>query len=126
MIFSTVTGRLTKDAVTRQTQKGDSVTGFSVASDFGFGENKRTDFVNCSLWGKRGEALAPYLLKGQQVTVIGESTQEEYEGKQSLKVPRVTEIILQGDSSKQKPKPDTDRVSESKVNNDPFDDDCPF
>ena len=123
MIYATITGRIGKDAVTRHTQSGDSVTGFSVASDSGFGDKKTTVWANCSIWGKRGTSLESYLTKGQQVTVIGELTEEEYEGKKSLKV-RVAEIALQGGKKDGESKPSAPKQAEPE--RDPFGDDLPF
>jgi single-strand DNA-binding protein len=123
MIYATVIGRIGKDATVRYTQKGDSVTGFSVASDSGYGENKKTAWVNCSIWGKRGEKLSEYLTKGQQVTAIGELTEEEYNGKVSLKL-NITEIVMQGGK-----KDGTQKPSEPKpesFDTDEFDDNMPF
>lgn len=94
----TIAGRITRDAVTRTTQQGDKVTGFSVAVDDGFGQNKRTLFFDCSLWGKRGESLSQYLTKGASVTVAGDLSTREHEGKTYLTI-RVSEITLQGGKS---------------------------
>ena len=69
-IFS---GRLTKDAETRYTQSGKCVCSFGLAVDTGFGDNKKTVFLNCSVWNK--EALAQYLTKGKPVIVHGEYTE---------------------------------------------------
>ena len=91
----TIAGRITRDAVTRTTQQGDKVTGFSVAVDDGFGQNKRTLYFDCSLWGKRGDALSQYLDKGASVTVAGDLSTREHEDKTYLTI-RVAEITLQG------------------------------
>lgn len=80
-IITSGVGRIGKDAVTRFTQGGDSVTGFSLAMDDGFGDKKTTHWFDCSGWGKRYEAVAPYLLKGSQVFVVGEQGEREHEGK---------------------------------------------
>lgn len=80
-IITSGVGRIGKDAVTRYTQGGDQVTGFSLAMDDGFGEKKVTHWFDCSGWGKRYEAVAPYLLKGAQVFVVGEQGEREHEGK---------------------------------------------
>lgn len=99
MINVTVAGRLGKDAETRQAGNS-SVTGFSVAGDTGFGDRKQSHWFNCSLWGNQGAALQQYLLKGQQVTVIGEYSEREYEGK-AYKELRVNSIELQGGGQSQ-------------------------
>lgn len=91
----TVAGRLGSDAVTRTTQGGDKVTSFNVAVDFRDGRDKGTNWYRASMWGKRGEALAQYLLKGVSVTVVGEFSLSEYEGKQQLNI-RANDVALQG------------------------------
>ncbi|MCW2243206.1 single-stranded DNA-binding protein [Azospirillum canadense] len=75
----TFTGRLGADGELRSTQSGEKVLGFRVANDVGFGERKTTQWVDCSIWGRRAEALAPHLTKGKQVVVSGEVTIREYE-----------------------------------------------
>lgn len=84
---------LGKDAVTRYTAAGKAVTGFSAAIDSGFGDNKKTLWLDCSLWGERGEKLAPYLLKGTKHLVQGELGTREHEGKTYITVD-VKEIKL--------------------------------
>lgn len=91
----TIAGKLGRDAELRQTQSGESVCSFTVAVDQRQGRDKTTNWFRVSLWGKRGEALAPYLLKGASVTVQGEFALGEYEGKPQLNV-RANEIALQG------------------------------
>lgn len=99
MINVTVAGRLGKDAETRQAGNS-SVTGFSVAGDTGFGDRKQSHWFNCSLWGKRGEAMQQYLNKGQEVVVIGEYSEREYNGKQYKEI-NVLDVKLMGGSQSQ-------------------------
>lgn len=99
MINVTVAGRLGKDAETRQAGNS-SVTGFSVAGDTGFGDRKQSHWFNCSLWGKRGEAMQQYLNKGQEVVVIGEYSEREYNGKQYKEL-NVLDVKLMGGSQSQ-------------------------
>lgn len=75
----TFTGRLGADGELRTTQSGERVLGFRVANDVGFGDRRTTQWVECSLWGRRAEALAPHLTKGKQVVVSGELTLREFE-----------------------------------------------
>ncbi|WP_244442532.1 single-stranded DNA-binding protein [Azospirillum lipoferum] len=63
----------------RTTQSGEKVLGFRVANDVGFGDRKTTQWVDCSIWGRRAESLAPHLTKGKSVVVSGEVTLREYE-----------------------------------------------
>lgn len=90
----TIAGRLTKDAELRQAGS-DSVLGFSVAVDDRQGKEKSTIFFECNLWGKRGESLQQYLTKGSSVTVSGDLSKREHDGKTYLGV-RVDQVTLQG------------------------------
>jgi single-strand DNA-binding protein len=91
----TIAGRIGKDAELRNTNGGDAVCGFSVAVDSRQGREKVTNWFRVSLWGKRGEALSQYLTKGSSVTIIGEFSLGEYDGKPQLNV-RASEVALQG------------------------------
>lgn len=75
----TIAGNLTKNAETRQTQSGASVTSFSVAVNDR--RTKETTYFDCSYWGKGGEAVAPYLNKGTSIVANGEFGTREYNGK---------------------------------------------
>lgn len=88
-------GRIGRDAITRFTQGGKAVTGWSLAVDAGFGDNKTTTWVDCNLWGDRGEKLAQYLVKGSQVGVTGELGTREHEGKTYVTL-RVADVTLVG------------------------------
>lgn len=98
----TIAGRLTKDAETRDAGS-DRVTSFSVAVDDRAGREKTTLFFDCSMWGKRGEAIQQYLTKGTSVTVAGDLSTREHNGKTYLTV-RVNDVTLQGG------KPQADRA----------------
>ena len=97
MNIITITGNLGKDSELRSIPSGESVCQFSVGDSQG--KDKPTIWWRCSLWGKRAETLSQYLLKGQQVTVIGQVTEREYqkdgETKKAIEI-RVTDIALQG------------------------------
>lgn len=104
-----IAGRVGKDATLRRTQGGGPVLGFSVAVDDGYGENKRTLWFDCSVWGKRAEALSQYLTKGTAVAVSGDLSTREHEGKTYLTV-RVNEVTMQGGGEKPE-KPQQQRTS---------------
>lgn len=79
MNIITIAGNVGKDAALRHTQKGEAVLGFSVADSRKLpGGEQHTVWFECSVWGKRAEALAPYLAKGTPVTVVGTFTPREY------------------------------------------------
>ena len=77
-----ISGRLTRDAEVRFNTKGTAVLSFSVANNTGYGENQRTHYFDCAIFGKRAEGrLKEYMLKGQQVVVEGEVSLNQYEKK---------------------------------------------
>jgi single-strand DNA-binding protein len=88
-----IAGGLTRDATLRRTQGGDPILGFSVGVSEG--RDKPSTYFDCSLFGKRGEALEQYLKKGAKVTVIGDFSTREHDGKTYLQI-RVSEVSLQG------------------------------
>ena len=91
----TIAGNIGKDATLRRTQNGDPVLGWSVAVEERNGQDKRTLWFDCSLWGKRGEALAQYLTKGTRVAVSGDLSTREHDGRTYLTV-KAAEVTLMG------------------------------
>lgn len=94
----TIAGQLGKDAEVRFLPNGDPVASFSVADSQG--KDKPTIWWRCSLFGKRAESLAPYLLKGQAVTVSGTVTERKYTDnsgqERTVMEVRVNDLALQG------------------------------
>lgn len=87
------TGRLTKDVELRYTPgEGKAVTNFNMAVDDGFGEHKKTYFINVVVWGKTAESLVTYTHKGSKVAVQGKITTRSYDAKDGTKR-YVTEVI---------------------------------
>lgn len=78
MLNMNFTGRLGKTAETRSTPNDDKVTSFPVAVDVGWGDKKRTQWIECAFWGDRGEKVAPYLNKGQLVAITGSPSVRAY------------------------------------------------
>ena len=91
----TIAGNIGKDAETRTTPMGDSVTSWTVAVEDRQGKEKATLWFDCSLWGKRGVALQPYLTKGGKVCVAGDLSKREYDGKTYLTI-RADQVTLMG------------------------------
>lgn len=74
-------GRLTRDPETKFTQSGKAITSFSVAYDVGWGDKKRSVFLDCKIWGERGENLVKFVNKGHRVALVGSLDQEEWDDK---------------------------------------------
>jgi single-strand DNA-binding protein len=96
----TIAGSLGKDAIAKSTQDGTQLLNFSVAVSGGFGDKKTTTWYDVTKWGKGADKLAPYMLKGCRVTVCGELSTREYEGKTYLQV-RAWELTLQNSKGEQ-------------------------
>lgn len=111
-----IAGRLGRDAELRRTQQGESVCSFSVAANDG--KDRPAIWFDCSIWGRRGEALAPHLLKGSSVAVSGDLGRREHNGKTYFTV-RVSEVALMGGRSQ-------DAGASAASPSDDLDDDVPF
>lgn len=67
MLNAIMTGRLGRDAEVKQSNNGEYVM-FPIAVEEGYGKDAVTHWVTCTYWRTK---LAPYLVKGTQVTVVG-------------------------------------------------------
>lgn len=81
----TITGYLSRDAEQRRTQNGDEVTTWNVPVRQGWGDKERTNWFKVSIWGKRAD-FAAKARKGEFVTVTGELTIGEWEGKPQYEI----------------------------------------
>jgi single-strand DNA-binding protein len=95
-----------RDAVVKTLDSGQKVCNFTVAVSVGWGDNKKTLWVACAMWGDRGEKLAQYLTKGTAVAVAGDvdiraftSNGGEAKAELTLNVQRLT---LQGGRNESK------------------------
>lgn len=79
MNIITQSGNIGQDCETRFTPAGKAISSFSLATTCGFGENKKTTWVSCKLFGERWANVSQYLTKGSKVTVTGSFTIEEWE-----------------------------------------------
>jgi single-strand DNA-binding protein len=123
----TIAGTATKDGEVKEGGMDKAGLGsFSLAVDDGYGANKSTIYFDCTFWGKRGVAVVPYVRKGSKLTVVGDLSLNEYNGKTSLRV-KVNELQLQ--SSKPASSDPVNHVnpvnSPNDISND-MDDEIPF
>lgn len=93
-IHANFVGNIGADAELR-TAAGTPVCSFRVAVQQGFGDKATTDWVRVDLWGKRGESVQPYILKGGEIFVSGELSTDEYQGKTQLRC-RANDVKLIG------------------------------
>ncbi|MEX3914825.1 single-stranded DNA-binding protein [Paraburkholderia sp. BR10872] len=105
--------RVGRDVEVRNTTNGDAVASVSLAFSYGRkGDDgkKPTQWVDGALWGKRAEALAPYLTKGTLVTVSLEDahveTFQKQGGGEGVKLAaRIIAIDLAGSPPQAAPQP---------------------
>lgn len=120
-------GTIGRDAETKFTPSGASVTKFSLATNYRFKRGdewvEETDWHNIVAWKK--DALAPYLTKGTKVYVEGRYTNRSYQDKdgQTKYTSEVVcdDIVLMGGNNGGGQKPQQP-VAQSSA----FDDDTPF
>jgi single-strand DNA-binding protein len=76
-------GRLTRDAELKYTAGGQAVCKFSIAVNrrkkSGDQWVDEANFFDIVLWGRQGESINQYLLKGKQVGIDGELRQDRWE-----------------------------------------------
>jgi single-strand DNA-binding protein len=76
-------GRLTRDAELKYTANGQAVCKFSIAVNRrrknGDQWEDEANFFDIVVWGRQGESLAQYLVKGKMVGVDGELRQDRWQ-----------------------------------------------
>ena len=86
MINMTASGNLGRDPKKKTFDSGKEVVNFSIACRTGADE---TTWVECAVWGTRGNTVMQYFKKGSRVTVAGSGKLVEYttnEGKPGTKL----------------------------------------
>ena len=95
LIIAGVVGR---DATLRRLQSGEAVLNFSLAVDNGKdkdGRKRDPTWFDCSLWGRRAEALETHIVKGLRLTLDGRPTSREHNGKAYLGI-TINDLTFQG------------------------------
>lgn len=100
-----IAGNVGKDAELRNTGNGDPVLSFSIAVDNGkdkSGNKRDSTWYDASLFGKRGEALASHIKKGDKLTLIGRPSVRVHEGKAYLGI-SVDDLTFMGSAVRPSP-----------------------
>lgn len=141
-------GRIGRDTEVRFTPAGDAVANLAIACEYGRKDQdgkRPTQWVDATLWGKQAEAMAPYLVKGQQIHfTIDDAHVESYsksDGTQGTKLTGKVIIIKfagsppandgQARQQQQAPRQSAQQAPRPQQNQqaappDSFDDDIPF
>lgn len=91
------TGNLTRDAELRATRGGSSVLAFTVAVN----DRRRqgdewvdvANFIDCAVFGRRADALAPHLRKGVKVAVEGKLRYSAWEADDGTRRSKVSVAV---------------------------------
>lgn len=83
-----ITGRLTRDPSSSETERGTAVSSFGIAWNEPFGE-KKANFFDVTAFGKPAEFAAKWLKKGTKVEVTGRLSQERFTNRDGVEVNRV-------------------------------------
>lgn len=89
----TVSGNVGRDAVLRVTPKGKHIASFSLPAKSGFGENEKTSWLNCKMFGAMAEKLYGAIVKGAKVSVTGEFVIEEWTKQDGSQVQTPTILV---------------------------------
>lgn len=131
-----LTGRLTRDPELRVTAGGTQLLSFTLAFNTSVrnrqsGEwDERSNFIDCTMFGKRAEALSHYLTKGQKVAVTGELRYSTWEkdGQRHSKLDVIVDDIVFMSQRQGANQPAQASAPQAPMPPavDPFDDDIPF
>lgn len=72
-------GRLVDNPVLRYTANKIPVASYTIAINNGYGDKQETDYINTTTWGKSGEFVNKYFVKGQPIAVVGRLKNKNYE-----------------------------------------------
>lgn len=92
----TIMGRLVKDPELKIVGNGTSVVQFTIACDREYtskGEERQTDFFDCTAWRGTAEFISKYFAKGRMIAITGRLQTRSYETKEGFSR-KVTEIVV--------------------------------
>ena len=88
-----LTGYLGREPDLKHTSSDMAVCKFCIAVTSGWGDKKKTNWLNCVCFGKQGEALDKFMVKGSPITIEGHIQTGSYEKDDGTKV-YTTDIIV--------------------------------
>lgn len=104
----TIAGNVGKDAELRTTNSGEKVLGFPVAVNNG--KDKAATWYDCSIWGKRAEALAGHIRKGTSLAMTGRPNARAHDGKAYLGM-NVDQLTFMGGGQRSEPQSNSQQSS---------------
>lgn len=130
--------RITRDTELRHTASNKAVATIPGVYDVGWGDSKKPQWIEVTLWGKQAEALTQYLTKGKQLVIYADDLCiDEYPKKDGttgtkLKCRAINVDLVGSKSDGQAPQqtaPQPKKATQKPANtgfNDDFDSDIPF
>jgi single-strand DNA-binding protein len=139
----TIIGRLTRDAELKYTNGGTAICEFALAVNNAKKKGEEwvdePSFFDVTVFGRQGEAIQQYMVKGKQVGVVGRLEQQRWqnqEGQNRSKVVIIAETVQllrsKGEDTGNSPQSTGQRTSASRPSTpapsagDDFPDDIPF
>lgn len=86
-------GNVVRDTELKTSQGGTSFTNNAIAVNSGYGDNKRTDFFNFTIFGKRAESFCKFVQKGNRIAIQCEAQQRNYTDKNGNKVSTIDFLV---------------------------------
>lgn len=109
MNFCGIDGNLTREVEVSTTTNGTVLANFSIAHNYYFNGEKKTDYYNVTAWGKLAEKVHKYAQKGTKVFIAGELSNQSYEAKDGSKrqyfkiVAKDVDILFNNTENNEKP-----------------------
>lgn len=75
----TASGNVGSDMEVRFTPNNKAIGTFSLPVKSGWGDNEKTSWVSCKIFGERAQKLAQHITKGTKLTVTGSFVLDEWE-----------------------------------------------
>ena len=80
-----IDGRVARDIELRMTQNNKPVCKFTIAHDDGYGDNKKTSWLDVVAWNGTAEMASKWFHKGSKVFITGKLSTRSYENRDGQK-----------------------------------------
>lgn len=118
-------GNVGKDPEIKYMSNGGAVANFSLATTFGSGEKKKTEWHKCVAFEKTAEIVEKYITKGMRIYVEGRLQTREWEDKSQVRH-YTTEVVVSDICMLGDRRDDDAKKPETKKPSINYDDDIPF
>jgi len=80
-----ITGRLSAAPELKHLESGSVVANITLAVDTGFGDHRKVEWIDCTIWGKQAEIVEKYCIKGDRLGVVGEMASNTWKNRETGK-----------------------------------------